>query len=157
VARATEAIENDFPGLTKVLGPAPLRSLTNRYTRRCPPRSYDLGRIGDRLARFLEGDALTKDLPFLPDLARLEWAVAEAFVSRDEAPLLWDDIARLGVEAAAELPLRLRPGAALVRSSGRSGTFGRVGRFRPPRSTSLRGRPAPFSSRGGGSTWSAAS
>lgn len=116
VARATEAIENDFPALSKVLGPGPLRSLTDRYTRRFPPRSYDLGRTGDRLARFLEGDELTEDLPFLPDLARLEWAVAEAFVSSDEAPLRWDDLARLGADAAADLPLRLQPGAALVRS-----------------------------------------
>jgi hypothetical protein len=116
VARATEAIENDFPALSKVLGPGPLRSLTNRYTRRFPPRSYDLGRIGDRLARFLEGEELTEDLPFLPDLARLEWAVAEAFVSSDEPALRWDDLGRLGAEAAAELPLRLHPGAALVRS-----------------------------------------
>jgi hypothetical protein len=117
VERAAEAIGNDFPALSKVLGPGPLRSLADRYTRRFPPRSYDLGQIGDRLAGFLGGDDLTRALPFLPDLARLEWAVAEAFVSSDEPPLRWDDLARLGVEAAADLSLRLRPGVAVLRSA----------------------------------------
>ena len=116
VERAVEAIGNDFPALAKVLGPGPLRSLADRYTRRFLPRSYDLGQIGDRLAGFLEGDDLTRALPFLPDLARLEWAVAEAFVSSDEPPLRWDDLARLGAEAAADLSLRLRPGVAVLRS-----------------------------------------
>jgi hypothetical protein len=116
VARAAEAIENDFPALARVLGTRPLRSLASRYTRRSPPRSYDLGRIGDRLAEFLAGDALAGDLPFLPDLARLEWAIAEAFVCRDEPPLRWDDLARLGAEAVADTPLQLHPAARLVRS-----------------------------------------
>jgi hypothetical protein len=116
VARALEAIENDFPALAKVLGPGPLRSLTARYVRRHPPRSYDLGRAGDRLAVFLETDELTADLPFLPDLARLEWALAEAFVAPDRRALRWDDLARLGPEAVADFPLCVRDGIALVRS-----------------------------------------
>lgn len=116
VARATEAIENDFPALARVLGPGPLRSLVGRYTRRFPPHSHDLGRIGDHLADFLASDALAGELPFLADLTRLEWAVAESFVSRDEPALRWDDLAHLGAEAVAEAPLRLHRSARLVLS-----------------------------------------
>jgi hypothetical protein len=117
LARLVEAIENDYPALSKVLGEGPLRSLTARYVSRFPPRSHDLGRFGDRLAALLEADALTGDLPFLPDLARLEWAVAEAFVAPDVPELRWADLALLGPEAASEAPLALRPGAALVSST----------------------------------------
>lgn len=116
VARVTEAIENDFPALTKVLGPGPLRSLVARYTRRFPPSSYDLGRVGDRLVGFLDDDELTRDLPFLPDLAGLEWAVAEAFVAADEPALTLDDVSRLGPEAVADLRLPLRRAVAVLRS-----------------------------------------
>ncbi len=116
LARLVEAIENDYPTLAKVLGSGPLRSLTARYLLRFPPRSHDLGRFGDRLAAFLETDALAGDLPFLADLARLEWAVAEAFVASDLPELSWADLARLGPEAATEAPLTLRPGTALVSS-----------------------------------------
>jgi hypothetical protein len=117
VARIAEAIENDYPALNRVLGARALRSLTARYLARFPPRSHDLGRVGDRLPGFLEGDSLTQELPFLPDLARLEWTVAEAFVAADGNDLRWDDLARLGPEAVAELPLQLRPGAGRVRSA----------------------------------------
>lgn len=116
LARLVEAIENDYPTLAKVLGGGPLRSLTARYVSRFPPRSHDLGRFGDRLPAFLETDALAGDLPFLPDLARFEWAVAEAFVVPDVDELSWADLVGPGPEAATELPLALRPGTALVGS-----------------------------------------
>lgn len=116
LARLVEAIENDYPAVRRILGEGPFRSLVARYVRRCPPRSYDVGRVGDRLAQFLEADALTEDLPFLPDLARLEWALAEAFVAPDEPPLGWDALKRLTPEAVADLPLALHPSASLIRS-----------------------------------------
>lgn len=117
VARAEEALANDFPAVAKVLGEGPLRSLTARYLRSCAPRSHDLGRLGDRLARFLESDQLTEALPFLPDLARLEWAVAEAFVAADTPALEWGDLTLLGPEGSADVALRLREGSAVVRSA----------------------------------------
>jgi hypothetical protein len=116
LARLVEAIENDYPAVRLILGERPFASFVARYVRGCPPRSYDVGRVGDRLAQFLEADPLTEDLPFLPDLARLEWALAEAFVAPDEVPLSWDALRRLTPEAIADLPLALHPSAALVRS-----------------------------------------
>ncbi len=116
LARLVEALENDFPALRRILGEGAFTSLGARYVRACPPRSHDLGRAGDRLAAFLETDALGDRLPFLSDLARYEWAVSEAFVAPDVEALGWDDLAGLGAEAAADLRLRLRPGTRLVRS-----------------------------------------
>lgn len=116
LARASEAIENDFPALAKVLGAGPLRSLTARYLARFPPRSHDIGRLAERLADFLESDGLSRELPFLPDLARLEWALAQAFVVSDDPALHWGDMASLGADGAADLRLQLRAGAALLRS-----------------------------------------
>ncbi len=116
LARLFEAVENDYPALRRILGEGPFHSLVARYVRQCPPRSYDVGRVGDRLAGFLEADALTRDLPFLPDLARLEWAFAEAFVASDEPPLRWQDLSALAPEDVADLPLFLHPSVTLVRS-----------------------------------------
>ena len=81
-----------------------------------PPRSYDLGQAGDRLASFLQQDPLIERLPFLPDLARLEWAVAEAFVATNAQPLRWEELAGLDPAEVASLPLRTIPGTAVVRS-----------------------------------------
>ncbi len=80
------------------------------------PRSYDLGCAGDRLASFLLTDPLSERLPFLPDLAKLEWAVANAFVAADAHPLQRSDLAGLDPKEVASLPLRTVPGTAVVRS-----------------------------------------
>ena len=116
LARLVEALENDYPALRRVLGAGPFGSLTARYVAAQLPRSYDLGRAGDRLASFLQQDPLTERLPFLPDLASLEWAMAEAFVAADAQPLTWEHLAGLGPAQVATLPLRTIPGTALVRS-----------------------------------------
>lgn len=116
-ARLVEAVENDYPAVRRILGEGPFRSLVARYVRACPPRSYDIGRAGDRLAEFLETDALLETLPFLPDLARFEWALAEAYVAADDPPpLRWDALVPLPPNAVADLPLALHPSVAVVRS-----------------------------------------
>lgn len=116
VNRIAEALENDYPALRRILGAGPFLSLSARYVAAFPPRSFDIGRSGDRLAAFLATDPLTGDLPFLPDLARFEWSLAEAFVAPDAEPIAWSDLTRLSAEALADLPLRLLPGTALLRS-----------------------------------------
>lgn len=116
LARLVEAVENDYPAVRRILGEGPFRSLVARYARSCPPRSYDIGRTGDRLADFLETDPLAETLAFLPDLARFEWALAEAFVAADEPPLSWEALASIPPEVVAELPLALHPSVAVVRS-----------------------------------------
>jgi hypothetical protein len=114
LARLVESLENDYPALRRILGEGPFRSLVARYVQACPPRSFDLGRAGDRLAEMLERDPLSEGLPFLSDLARLEWAVACAFVAADTAPVEWSELQALAPEAVAERPLALAPGARLI-------------------------------------------
>jgi hypothetical protein len=117
VVRLAGSIENDFPALARILGRAALLSLVARYLATFPPRSFDIGRAGDRLGSFLEDDALRLSLPFLADLARFEWALAEARTAAAATLLAWADLASLGPGRVAELPLRLAPGARLVRSA----------------------------------------
>jgi hypothetical protein len=116
LARVVEALENDYPALRRILGSGPFRSLAARYVQRFPTRSFDIGRTGERLPEFLEGDALRAELPFLADLARFEWALAEAFVSAEAEPLRWATLAASRAEAVADMTFRLRPGSAVVRS-----------------------------------------
>lgn len=114
VARLVEAVENDFPATRRILGPRAFESLVARYVRRFPPRSFDIGRAGDRLADFLTADPLAVDLPFLPDLARLEWRLAEAFVAENAEPLAWNALALVDPEIVADTTFRLLPGTAMI-------------------------------------------
>ena len=116
VVRITEAIANDYAAIARILGPAAFGALCRRYLAAQPPNSHDIGRVGERFAAYVSGDALTEQLPFLPDLARFEWALAVAVVSDDITPLRWDRLAERGPVALSEAPLRLAPATRLIRS-----------------------------------------
>ena len=116
VVRRAEALENDYPAIRRILGEGPFRSLAARYARAHPSTFFDLGRAGGALPRFLVSDPLTEELPFLPDLARLERAIACAFVAADAEPRSWEELARLSPAEVADLSLKLLPGTALLSS-----------------------------------------
>jgi hypothetical protein len=116
VARLVEALESDYAAVRRILGPDPFAALIERYVRAFPPRSYDLSRAGDLLPEHLSVDPVAVALPFLPDLAHLERAVAEAFVAPDAEPLTWEALLAETPENVAALPLVLAPGVALLPS-----------------------------------------
>ena len=115
-ARLTEALGLEYAAIARVLGPEAFAALVNRYVAVFPPRSFDLANAGDRLARFLEFDSVAQELPFLPDLARLERAVAESFTAADAKPITWDMLRALEPEQVAALRFGLAPGVALLDS-----------------------------------------
>ncbi len=116
VARLVEALEADYPAIRRILGPDAFAALAERYVRAFPPRSYDLGRAGDLLPEHLTVDPAASALPFLPDLARLERAVAEAFVAADAETLSWEELLSGTAEQAAARPLVLAPGVFFLPS-----------------------------------------
>lgn len=115
--RIIEAIENDYPATLRIMGAGPFGSLVHRYLDKHPPRAFDLRYAGELLSSFLRHDPVVTELPFLPDLAWLEWLLAEAFVAGDAVPLLWSDLQAMDPEAVSELRLALNPGTFVIRSS----------------------------------------
>lgn len=116
VARLGEALGLEYAAIERILGPDAFAALVARYVAVFPPRSFDLSSAGDRLPRFLEFDPLSSELPFLPDLARLERAAAAAFTAADAEPLAWEALRSLPAEEASTLRFGLTPGVALVES-----------------------------------------
>lgn len=117
VARVAEALCDEYAAVERILGPTAFESLVARYLMACPPRSFDLAHAGDRLASFLESDPLTTELPFLPELAELERALAQAFVAPDARPLDWEALRHEDPAVVADRPLALAPGTRLLRSA----------------------------------------
>lgn len=116
LARIIEALENDYPAARRVIGRGPFGSLIHRYLHVHPPRSFDLRHAGEHLDSFLKLDPLSGKLPFLSDLARLEWLLAEAFLAEDPSPLFWSDLQAMDPETVSDLPLALNPGTSVIRS-----------------------------------------
>ncbi len=84
-----------------------------------PSRGGDLNVYGDAFGDFLAAWPHARDLPYLPDVARLEWAMDEAQRAADPPGSAGDVVAALGAVApAARATLRfvLDPSCRLLRS-----------------------------------------
>jgi hypothetical protein len=92
--RQVDALREDFPKLVAVLGDDGFYDLAEGYVREHPSEHPSLSKLGRRVAEYLMDHPAGR--PDLPDLARLEWARAEAFEA-EEVPLA-------GAESVRDLP-----------------------------------------------------
>jgi hypothetical protein len=115
-ARIAEVFSLEYAAVRRILGAEAFAALVERYLDVFRPRSFDLGRAGERLPTFLEFDRLTLELPFLPDLARLERRLSAAFTAADGEPARWEDLRRLSPGELLEIGFGLMPGVSVLRS-----------------------------------------
>lgn len=94
-------LESRHPGLVGLLGRDYFKAVAHGFVVRHPPRTPVLLAWGDGLDAFLRELPPTREHPYLPDVARLEWLQHEAFHAADARPL---DAAALGALDPAELP-----------------------------------------------------
>ncbi len=113
-ARIGDALEEQFPALAHIVGIEAFAGLVHRYIEAVPLHSYNLNDAGAELPQFLGADRLTGWLPFLPDLAQLEWRVARAFHAREHTPADPSAFVDWSVEDWTGAVLRFQPWVALV-------------------------------------------
>lgn len=85
--RMGEALETDYPTLCHYLGPKRWERLVSGYLQAHPSTSYTLNVLGLHLAEFVHTAPRVSHAGFCRDLARLEWAITEAF-DATETPIL---------------------------------------------------------------------
>lgn len=114
VASLSAALARTFPVVEQMLGDDYFRALAAEFVRRHPPGERVVARYGAAFPSFLEGFEPLREYPYLPDLARLEWARIEAWHAADhpvaDLPLA-EDPARL-----VRSQLMLHPSARIVTS-----------------------------------------
>lgn len=105
--RLFEALDSDYPALTKLLGQSQFRKLAEAYLSDFPSASYTLRDLGRRLESWLSAHLqyAGKYPEAALDIARLEWAYVEAFDAAEVPPIKPEDLAAAGEEAK----LRLQP------------------------------------------------
>jgi hypothetical protein len=112
----TAALEETFPVVRRLVGEDFFTAAARSFIRREPPAEPRLSRYGAEFAAFLAEFPPARQLVYLPDVARLEWAVNEAFHAADATALDPARLAGLSPEQSASLCLTLHPSCRLITS-----------------------------------------
>ncbi len=118
-ALSESALCASFPVLQQLMGEENFRHLAHDFWQTLPPERGDLAQWGGALQAYLpqvpQLQALLNDHPYLPDIARAEWALHTAATASD-AQLNAASFQLLTQHEPEQLHLILSPGCALIRS-----------------------------------------
>lgn len=117
VARIHQSLAEAYEAVRHVVGERAFSDLAHGYAERHPSHDSNLSLAGRHLPGFLADHPLTSKLPFLPDLARLEWLVRQAFHAFDEPPLDPRRLSQLPLEDWQRARLVFQPSVGLVASA----------------------------------------
>src|SRR5262249_9374206 len=122
--RILETFDQDFPGLRTIVGKPRFERLARGYLADCPPDSFDLNRLGNRLEAWLTEHpryAHYRQRVAL-DMVRLEWAKIEASNGGECPRLSATDLAGMSASQSASIGATL--GTTLGAALGEEATLG---------------------------------
>jgi hypothetical protein len=84
VGSLIEVLENTFPAIRRHVGEENFAVAAGAFVRAHPPARPQLDLFGAEFAAFLDGfEPARENLPWLPDVARLEWACHDSYFAPD--------------------------------------------------------------------------
>lgn len=114
-----EALADGFPVVRQLVGEAFFRATAAVFVRQSPPTSPMLAQYGERFPAFIEGFAPAASVPYLADVARLEFARVSAYHAADAAVVSAAEIAAalaMG-EGIERIGFNLHPSVSLIASA----------------------------------------
>ena len=113
----TRALRMTYPATERLVGSAVFTELARQYIRRYPYGAGDLTAFGDQFSEFLSRGPVARELPYLADVARLEWAMEEVFHEADHPGLSADRLSALPLDCCEQLRFLLHPASRLLSSN----------------------------------------
>jgi hypothetical protein len=110
------ALEAVFPVVAKLVGAAFFGQTARAFIAAHPSRSGNLHDFGRELPAFLRASASLRSLPYLGDVAALEWACHEVYHEADAEPLEPARLADVPAPLQPTLRLQLQPATRFVAS-----------------------------------------
>ncbi|MFO1207221.1 MAG: DNA-binding domain-containing protein [Burkholderiales bacterium] len=115
-ANFTEALRAVYPVVERLVGDEFFAHAARRFVRDTPSTSGDLHRFGADFPEFLAALPACRGLVYLPDTARLEWLMHEAFHAADHPPLDVQRLAAVPPDRYDALRFCLHPACRLLDS-----------------------------------------
>jgi len=116
-ASLAAALAARFPVVERLVGGEFFRAMALVFVERRPPDSPVLAEYGAGFAGFVDTFEPAADLPYLADVARLEWARHVAWHAADAEPIAIDRLAAVTVERLDSVSLALHPAVGVVASA----------------------------------------
>ncbi len=115
-ASLVKVLQAAYPVICRLVGESHFNHAAVTYINSHPPRRPQLSAYGWRFAKFLSEFEPAAALPYLPDLARLEWARNLSYFAADAAPFDPAHLEALSADGPDRLTFTLHPAARLVAS-----------------------------------------
>lgn len=112
----TEALGDTFPVVKRLVGEEFFRFAARQFIETHPPEAPVLASYGSNFGEFLKDFEPAASLPYLNDVAKLEFAWLQSYHERDEEPLSVNELQSIPADQYAELRLRLHPSRRFIRS-----------------------------------------
>jgi hypothetical protein len=111
------ALASTYPAVRRLVGDPFFREAADRFARAHASTSGDLNLYGAAFAAFLADYPYARELPWLADVARLEWACHESFHAAEAPAFDAAALAAVAEERRAEIRFRIHPAVRLFASA----------------------------------------
>ena len=111
-----KTLASAYPVICQLVGEEFFGGLTRAYGHAHPSSSADLNRFGEHFADFLQDFPHVADYPYLPDMARLEWALHRAHYAPSADGITAQHMAAWPPEQMESARLQLHPACHLLAS-----------------------------------------
>jgi hypothetical protein len=111
-----DALAGAYPVVKQLVGDDFFRFMARKFIAQHPSRNANLHRYGAELADFVATFEPARELVYLADVARLEWACHVAYFAEDDGTLDVSSLAAIPPERHADLVLRIHPSCHVLHS-----------------------------------------
>jgi hypothetical protein len=116
VANAGKALSLNYPVIERIVGAEFFGGLCRAFWEMSPSQSGDLNEYGGDFAEFLASFPHVASMPYLPDVARVEWLVSCCTRAADHSAVSIAALAEIAPESVGDLRFGLQPALVLLSS-----------------------------------------
>ena len=109
------ALEARYPAVRRIVGDEFFAGMAAEFTTAHPPRSPILNLYGEEFPDFARAFEPVADVPYLPDVARLEWHRHTAYHAADADPVGSAELAHIPPDRLGDARFRMHPSVRLLR------------------------------------------
>ena len=116
IVTLTDALKATYPVVCRLVGDGFFAYAAHEFMREHMPEKPSLAEYGGTLPDFLTQFPACRDLAYLADVARLEWAINQALHAEDATAIARSDLSGISAADAPRLSFTLHPSIRLLES-----------------------------------------